>query len=110
MQPIQASLTQPSWPGEWQRLRSALLTDQDGVVTETRRRLARLARARGVEPHAIEDVVQETLLEVTYAKYPAFQIYLCFRYLAGAMPTSRLNALRKATSESYPSCCAIFPI
>ena len=48
---------------EWQRLRLALLTDQDGILTETRRRLARLARTRGVEPLAIEDVVQETLLE-----------------------------------------------
>ncbi len=63
MQTLQASLTQQSWPGEWQRLRSALLTDQDGILTETRRRLARLAQARGVEPHAIDDVVQETLLE-----------------------------------------------
>lgn len=63
MQTLQDALTQQTWPGEWQRLRSALLTDQDGILTETRRRLARLARARGVEPHVIEDVVQETLLE-----------------------------------------------
>jgi len=46
----------------------------------------------------------------TDAQYPTLQIYLCFRYLAGGMPTSRLKALRKATSESYPSCCAILPI
>ncbi|HJT55567.1 MAG TPA: RNA polymerase sigma factor, partial [Ktedonobacteraceae bacterium] len=63
MQTLQASLTQQSWPGEWQRLRSALLTDQDGILTETRQRLARLAQARGIEPHTIDDVVQETLLE-----------------------------------------------
>jgi RNA polymerase sigma factor (sigma-70 family) len=63
MQTIQASLTQQTWPGEWQRLRSALLTDQDGILTETRQRQARQARARGIEPHAIDDVVQETLLE-----------------------------------------------
>lgn len=63
MQTIQASLTQQTWPGEWQRLRSALLTDQDGILTETRQRLARLAQARGIELHAIDDVVQETLLE-----------------------------------------------
>ena len=63
MQTIQASLTQQTWPGEWQRLRSALLTDQDGILTETCQRLARLAQARGIELHAIDDVVQETLLE-----------------------------------------------
>ncbi len=63
MQTLQDSLTQQTWPGEWQRLRSALLTDQDGILTETRGRLARLARARGVEPQTIDDVVQETLLE-----------------------------------------------
>lgn len=63
MQTPQPSLTQQRWPGEWQRLRSALLTDQDGILTETRQRLARLARARGIEPHTIDDVVQETLLE-----------------------------------------------
>ncbi len=63
MQTIQASLTQQTWPGEWQRLRSALLTDQGGILTETRQRLTLLARARGIEPHAIDDVVQETLLE-----------------------------------------------
>ena len=50
-------------PGERQRLHSALLEDQDGILTETRLRLARLARARGVAFHLIDDVVQETLLE-----------------------------------------------
>jgi RNA polymerase sigma factor (sigma-70 family) len=50
-------------PGERQWLRSALLADQDGILTATRPRLARLARARGVERHDIDDVVQETLLE-----------------------------------------------
>jgi RNA polymerase sigma factor (sigma-70 family) len=50
-------------PGERERLRSALLTDQDGILTATRRRLARLAQARGIELSSIDDVVQETLLE-----------------------------------------------
>lgn len=50
-------------PGERERLRSALLTDHDGILTSTRRRLARLAQARGVDPSSIDDVVQETLLE-----------------------------------------------
>src|SRR5262252_3384684 len=50
-------------PGEQQRLRLALLTDQSGILTATRLRLARIAQARGVEPNAIDDVVQETLLE-----------------------------------------------
>ncbi len=54
---------QQGLPGELQRLRFALLTDQSGMLTTTRLRLARLARARGVEPHLIDDVVQETLLE-----------------------------------------------
>jgi RNA polymerase sigma-70 factor (ECF subfamily) len=50
-------------PGEYQRLREALLTDHNGLLTATLARLARLARARGVESSAIDDVVQETLLE-----------------------------------------------
>jgi RNA polymerase sigma factor (sigma-70 family) len=63
MQTMSEPLAQQCLPGEWQRLRSALLTDQDGILTATRHRLARLAQARGIEPHAIDDVVQETLLE-----------------------------------------------
>lgn len=63
MKDIIDPLTQQCLPGERQWLRSALLTDQGGMLTATRQRLARLARARGVEPHAIDDVVQETLLE-----------------------------------------------
>lgn len=55
--------TPPGLPGEREWLRSALLTDQDGVLTITRRRLARIARARGMDPQAIDDVIQETLLE-----------------------------------------------
>jgi RNA polymerase sigma factor (sigma-70 family) len=50
-------------PGEYQRLREALLTDHNGLLTATLQRLARLSRARGVEPGDIDDVVQETLLE-----------------------------------------------
>ncbi len=50
-------------PGPLERLRLALLTDQDGMLTATQAHLARLAFARGVEPTAIDDVVQETLLE-----------------------------------------------
>ena len=50
-------------PNERQWLRSALLADQDGILTATRLRLARIARARGIEPHVVDDVVQETLLE-----------------------------------------------
>lgn len=56
-------LGQQCLPGERQWLRSALLTDQDGMLTATRLRLTRLARARGVDPHVVDDVVQETLLE-----------------------------------------------
>ncbi|HEX9067346.1 MAG TPA: sigma-70 family RNA polymerase sigma factor [Ktedonobacterales bacterium] len=52
-----------SLPGEVERLRSALLSDRDGLLTSTRQRLVRLARARGIPPHALDDVVQETLLE-----------------------------------------------
>jgi RNA polymerase sigma factor (sigma-70 family) len=52
-----------SLPDERQWLQSALLADHDGLLTATRLRLARLARARGVEAHLIDDVVQETLLE-----------------------------------------------
>ncbi|GHO80494.1 hypothetical protein KSD_82650 [Ktedonobacter sp. SOSP1-85] len=49
--------------GEWQWLKSGLLEDRDGILTATLLRLTRIARARGVEPHIIDDVVQETLLE-----------------------------------------------
>lgn len=55
--------TPQSLPGELERLRSALLSDRDGLLTSTRQRLVRLARARGIPPHAVDDVVQETLLE-----------------------------------------------
>src|SRR5579859_559886 len=54
---------QPCLPGERERLRLALLTDQDGMLTAIRLRLARLAYARGVEATVVDDVVQETLLE-----------------------------------------------
>lgn len=54
---------QQGLPGELQRLKLALLTDQSGQLTTTRLRLVRLARARGIEPHLIDDIVQETLLE-----------------------------------------------
>src|SRR5215467_6539996 len=50
-------------PGEREWLRSALLTDQDGLLTATRRRLAGIAQARGMESQVIDDVIQETLLE-----------------------------------------------
>ncbi len=63
MQKIVEPPVQQCLPGERQWLRSALLADQDGILTATRLRLARIARARGVEPHTIDDVVQETLLE-----------------------------------------------
>ena len=46
-----------------QQLIAALLSNQDGMVTVTRQRLIRLAQLRGVAPDAIEDVVQETLLQ-----------------------------------------------
>src|SRR5690349_8515667 len=63
MQEIIDPPVQQCLPGERERLRSALLADQDGIPTATRLRLARIARARGIEPHVIDDVVQETLLE-----------------------------------------------
>ncbi|HLX58447.1 MAG TPA: RNA polymerase sigma factor, partial [Ktedonobacteraceae bacterium] len=50
-------------PGELQRLRSALIADQNGLLTATRLRLAQIARARGVDSNAIDDIAQETLLE-----------------------------------------------
>ncbi len=63
MQEIVVELEQQGLPGELQRLKLALLTDQNGMLTETRLRLARIAQARGVDTNAIDDVVQETLLE-----------------------------------------------
>src|SRR5579863_10184220 len=57
------SLEQQGLPGERQRLKVALLTDQYGMMTRTMQRLARIARARGVDSSAIDDVVQQTLLE-----------------------------------------------
>ncbi len=46
-----------------QRLQAALLADKEGLLQRIRPRIFRLAQARGVPPDAIEDVVQETLLE-----------------------------------------------
>jgi RNA polymerase sigma-70 factor (ECF subfamily) len=63
MQTTTDTLSHQYLPGERQRLKIALLTDQDGILTTTRMRLIRLARARGIEAQAIDDVVQETLLE-----------------------------------------------
>ncbi|MEO7021878.1 MAG: sigma-70 family RNA polymerase sigma factor [Ktedonobacteraceae bacterium] len=63
MQKIVDPPVQQCLPGERQWLRSALLADQDGILTATRLRLARIAQARGVESYVIDDVVQETLLE-----------------------------------------------
>ena len=63
MQEIVKNPQQQGLPGELQWLKLALLTDQSGMLTATRLRLVRLARARGIEPPLIDDVVQETLLE-----------------------------------------------
>jgi RNA polymerase sigma factor (sigma-70 family) len=48
---------------ELQRLKEALLSDKGGQLSAICSRLARIAQARGVAPDAIDDVVQETLLE-----------------------------------------------
>lgn len=48
---------------ELQQLQEALLADRDGQLSATNVRLTRIAQARGVAPDAIDDVVQETLLE-----------------------------------------------
>ena len=48
---------------ELQHLKDALLSDAGGQLTSTRRRLVRIAQARGVAPGVVDDVVQETLLE-----------------------------------------------
>ncbi|HEU5378732.1 MAG TPA: sigma-70 family RNA polymerase sigma factor [Ktedonobacteraceae bacterium] len=109
MHTFQTSLTPPSWPGEWQRLRSALLTDQDGILTETRRRLARLAQARGIEPHAIDDVVQETLLEAwshlerlhTPAGFPLWIDEICRNVCRRTAHRREMDLLRR-TSLSSP--------
>lgn len=48
---------------EVQLLREALLSDRNGQLSAVYARLTRIAQARGVAPDAIDDVVQETLLE-----------------------------------------------
>ncbi|MDQ2907393.1 MAG: RNA polymerase sigma factor [Ktedonobacteraceae bacterium] len=108
MQTLQASLTQQSWPGEWQRLRSALLTNQDGILTETRQRLARLAQARGIEPHTIDDVVQETLLEAwshlerlhAPAGFPLWIDEICRNVCRRAAHRREVDLLRRAPLSS----------
>jgi len=56
-------LTQERSTGERQKLQAELLTDKEGLLQAVRPRLLRLAQLRGVAPDAIDDVVQETLLE-----------------------------------------------
>ena len=56
-------LTQERSTGERQRLQAELLADKEGLLQAVRPRLLRLAQLRGVAPDAIDDVVQETLLE-----------------------------------------------
>ncbi len=58
-----SELTEPVFLESRQRLRAALLADTDGILTAARLRLSRLAALRGVPPDAVDDVVQETLLE-----------------------------------------------
>jgi RNA polymerase sigma factor (sigma-70 family) len=48
---------------ERQHLQAALLDDKEDLLQAIRPRLSRLAQVRGVPADAIEDVVQETLLE-----------------------------------------------
>ena len=55
--------TQQTVTSELHRLQEGLLTDRDGQLSATYLRLTRLAQARGVAADAIDDVVQETLLE-----------------------------------------------
>ena len=63
MPEFNSALAQSSQSDERERLRSALLADQDGILTSNRKRLARIAHARGIVPDAVDDVVQETLAE-----------------------------------------------
>src|SRR5581483_6832677 len=108
MQTLQDPLTQHSWPGEWQRLRSALLTDQDGLLTRTRQRLARLAQARGIEAHTIDDVVQETLLEAwshlerlhTPAGFSLWIDEICRNVCRRAVHRREVELLRRVTLSS----------
>jgi RNA polymerase sigma factor (sigma-70 family) len=110
-------LEQRGLPGEHQRLKMALLTDQHGMMTATLHRLGRIARARGVESSAIDDVVQQTLLEawshLDRLTSPAgFQPWIdeicrniCRRYAR----TQQTNLLRYVPlSRSYQSAEAAF--
>ncbi len=63
MMTAKSELTEQTSLENRQRLRAALLADTDGILTSARLRLSRLAALRGVAPDAIDDVVQETLLE-----------------------------------------------
>ena len=60
---MQEYLTQRDVTSELQSLQNTLLINQDGQLSATCLRLTRLAQARGVAADAIDDVVQETLLE-----------------------------------------------
>jgi RNA polymerase sigma-70 factor (ECF subfamily) len=99
-----------SLPGERQWLESALLADHDGLLTATRLRLARLARARGVEAHLVDDVVQETLLEAwshldrltTPAGFPAWIDEICRNICRRAARRRAIDLLR-TRSLSQPS-------
>jgi RNA polymerase sigma-70 factor (ECF subfamily) len=91
-----------SLPEQRQWLQSALLADHDGLLSATRLRLARLARARGVEAHLVDDVVQETLLEAwshldrltTPAGFPAWIDEICRNICRRAARRRAIDLLR----------------
>lgn len=58
-----ARLPQEHFPGASQGMQDAFVREIEARFTAARPRLLRLAHLRGVPPDAIEDVVQETLLE-----------------------------------------------
>src|SRR5215469_1576731 len=57
------TLIQERATGAQHRLAAALSGDRGGLLMAARPRLRRLAQLRGVAPDAVDDVVQETLLE-----------------------------------------------
>ncbi len=89
-------------------LRERLSEDRDGFLTQTRTRLKRLARARGVPTDMVDDVAQETMLEAwrslshltTPSGFSAWIDEICRNICRRAAHRSAREASRRVSAPS----------